>query len=136
MPSLYSPLAFLLNKVKVLTHFLSATQKHKTSLLYKNCILLTAVIQYHSKTKMKTYKSCLFYPLVILHILYIIFRHKIEVIMYLLKQVTNVLSVDILAKFQRPFMKPYNFTTRLHRVTTKSFLDLLDDLAFHYVSCE
>ena len=54
----------------------------------------------------------------------------------LLKQVTNVLSVDILAKFQRPIMKPYNFTTRRPRITTKSSLDLLDGLVFHYVSCE
>ena len=53
-----------------------------------------------------------------------------------LKQVTNVLSVDILAKFQRPFMKPYNFTTRRHRITTKITLDLLDGLVCHYVSCE
>ena len=35
----------------------------------------------------------------------------------------NVLSVDILAKFQRPFMKPYNFITILHRIKTKSSLD-------------
>ena len=55
---------------------------------------------------------------------------------FYLKQVTNVLSVDILAKFQRPFMKPYNFTARQHRITTKSSLDLLCALVFHYVSCE
>ena len=35
---------------------------------------------------------------------------------FYLKQVTNVLSVAILAKFQRPFMKPYNFTTGHHRI--------------------
>ena len=63
---------------------------------------------------------------------------------FYLKQVTNVLSVDILAKFHRPFMKPYNFptmkpynfTARQHRITTKSSLDLLYALVFHYVSCE
>ena len=55
---------------------------------------------------------------------------------FYLKQIANVLSVDILAKFQRPFMKPYNFTTRRHRITTKSILDLLYALDFHYVSCE
>ena len=64
------------------------------------------------------------------------FETQKKVIMYLLKQVTNVLSVDILAKFQRPFIKPYHFTTRRHRITTKSSLDLLNDLAFYYVSCE
>ena len=53
-----------------------------------------------------------------------------------LQQVTNVLSVDILAKFQRPFMKPKIFTARRLRLTTKSSLDLLYALVFHYVSCE
>ena len=53
-----------------------------------------------------------------------------------LKRVTNVLSIDILANFQRPFMKLYNFTTRRLRITTKSSMDLLDGLNFHYVSCE
>ena len=43
----------------------------------------------------------------------------------LLKQVTNVLSVDVLANFQRPFMKPYNFTARQIRLTTKSSHDLV-----------
>ena len=51
-----------------------------------------------------------------------------------LKQVTNVLSVDILANFQRTFIKPYNFTTRRHRITTKSSLGLLDGPVCHYVS--
>ena len=73
-------------------------------------------------------------------ILSIILRHKKELPCRLtklyLKQVTNVLSVDILANFQRPFIKLYNFTTRRHRITTKSSLDLLDGLDFHYVSCE
>ena len=31
---------------------------------------------------------------------------------FYLQQVTNVLSIDILAKFQRIFMKPYIFTAR------------------------
>ena len=31
---------------------------------------------------------------------------------FYLQQVTNVLSVDISAKFQRPFMKPNIFTAR------------------------
>ena len=53
-----------------------------------------------------------------------------------LKQVSNVLSVDVLAKFQRPFMKPYNSTARQLIITTKSSLDLLYALVFHYVSCE
>ena len=52
-----------------------------------------------------------------------------------LQRVTNVLSVDILAKFQRPFMKPYIFTARRLRITTKSSLDLLYALVLHYVSC-
>ena len=55
--------------------------------------------------------------------------------MLALTQVTNVLSVDILAKFQGPFMKPFNFTARHLRITTKSSLDLLYALVFHYVSC-
>ena len=49
---------------------------------------------------------------------------------FYLKQITNVLSVDSLAKFQRPFMKQYNFTTKRHRITTKSSLDLLYALVF------
>ena len=53
-----------------------------------------------------------------------------------LQQVTNVLSVDILAKFQRPFMKPYIFTARRIRITTKSSLVLLYALVFNYVSFE
>ena len=55
---------------------------------------------------------------------------------FYLKQVTHVLSVDILAEFQRPFMKPYNFTTRRHRITTKSSLDLSYALKFHSETCE
>ena len=54
----------------------------------------------------------------------------------LLKQVANVLSVDILVKFQIPLMKPYSFKNRRHRITIKSTLDLLDGPTFHYVSCE
>ena len=49
---------------------------------------------------------------------------------FYMKLVTNVLSVDMLAKFQKPFMKPYYFTTRGHRIATKSSLDLLDYLGF------
>ena len=52
---------------------------------------------------------------------------------FYLQQVTNVLSVDMLAKFQRPFMKPYIFKARLHRLTTKISLDLLYALVFYYV---
>ena len=55
---------------------------------------------------------------------------------FYLKQITNVQSVDILAKFQRPFMKPYNFTNRRYRITTKSSLDLLFALVLHYLSCK
>ena len=55
---------------------------------------------------------------------------------FYLQQVTNVLSVDILAKFQRTFMKPYIFTAKRLRLITKSSLDLLYALGFHYVSCE
>ena len=47
----------------------------------------------------------------------------------------DVLSVDILAKFQRPFLKLYNFTTRRQRIKTESFLDLSFALVFHYVAC-
>ena len=49
---------------------------------------------------------------------------------FYLQRVTNVLSVGILAKFQRPFMKPYIFTARRLRITTKSSLDLLNALVF------
>ena len=55
---------------------------------------------------------------------------------FYLKQVTNVMSVDILAKFQRQFMKHYTFTTRRHRIKNKNSLDLLYALMFHYVSCK
>ena len=55
---------------------------------------------------------------------------------FYLQQVTNVLSVDILAKFQRPFLKPNIFTARRLRITTKCSLDLLYALVFQYVSCE
>ena len=54
----------------------------------------------------------------------------------LLVYVNDVLSVDILAKFQRPLMKPFNFTSRQHRIKNKSSLDLLYALIVHYVSCE
>ena len=54
---------------------------------------------------------------------------------FYLQQLINVLSVDILAKFQRPFMKPCIFPARQHRITTKSSLDLLYALVFHFVSC-
>ena len=46
------------------------------------------------------------------------------------------LSIDILVKFQRALMKPYNFTTRRHRLETETTLDSLYALIFHYVSCE
>ena len=55
---------------------------------------------------------------------------------FYLQQVANVLSVDILAKFQGPFMKPYIFTARRLRITTKNSLDLLYAQVFHHVSCE
>ena len=55
---------------------------------------------------------------------------------FYLQQVTNVLSVDILAKFLRPFMKPYIFTARRLRIRTKIPLDLLYALVFQYVLCE
>ena len=71
--------------------------------------------------------------------LFIILRHKEENIMHaykvLLVYVDDVLSVDISA-FQRPFMKPYNDTTRRHRIKTKISLDLLYALVIHYVSYE
>ena len=53
---------------------------------------------------------------------------------FYLKQIANVQSVDILAKFQRPFMKPTYFTNRRYRITTKSSLDLLFALVLHYLS--
>ena len=52
------------------------------------------------------------------------------------KHVTNVLSVDIWTKFQRPLMKPYNFTARRHRIKTKHSLGLLFALNFHYAPYE
>ena len=52
---------------------------------------------------------------------------------FYLQQVTNVMPVDVLAKFQRPFMKPYIFTARRLRITTKSSLGLLYALVFHYL---
>ena len=55
---------------------------------------------------------------------------------FYLQQVTNVLSVDILAKFHRPYMKPCIFTARRLRITIKSSLDLLYALVFHYVLYE
>ena len=39
---------------------------------------------------------------------------------FYLQQVTNVLSVDILAKFQKPFMKPYILTARRLRRQPKA----------------
>ena len=53
-----------------------------------------------------------------------------------LKRVTSVLSGDILAKFQRPFMKPFNLTTRRQSINTETSLDLLYALVFYYASSE
>ena len=50
---------------------------------------------------------------------------------FYLQQVTNVLSVDILTKFQRPFIKPYIFTVRRQKLSGFVYA-----LVFHYVSCE
>ena len=85
LPSGYSPLAFLLNIVKVFTHFCLQHRSIYQAQCKKNCMLLSVVIHYHSKNKLKTHKSCIFYPLVILLILFIILRHKKEVIMYAYK---------------------------------------------------
>ena len=71
--------------------------------------------------------------------LFILLRHKKENIMHaykvLLLYVNDVLSIDFSAKFQRSFMKPYNFTTR-HRIKTEISLDLLYALVIHYASWE
>ena len=57
---------------------MSATQKLSTKQVQckKDSMLFSVVIQYHSKNKIKTYKSFIFYPLAILLILIIILRHK------------------------------------------------------------
>ena len=59
-------------------------------------------------------------------ILFIILRHRKQVIIYAykdyLKQVTSVVSVDKLANVQRPFIKSFNNTIRLHRIKLKPLL--------------